>query len=255
MAQYEFAQVHEMLDREVIDLFVEMYQAWRTADRERRLVVISGTISGTFAQIFGSKFAERVPASDIDDMMNVGLLRHRNKSSYMFAPEAGAFYAYVMSRRGAPLEAVEETTRSLVEHGSFASRYPETARLLSQAIEAALADDEPRRRTQVGHDVREALIAFTGELGSRLDVSLGAPPQNTNDRRRQLIKSREKQIGSETAVAYLDALVGYWIGVSRLAVRQEHGAKAEQETLTWEDSRRAVHAAVHLVYEIDRALG
>lgn len=254
MAGYTFEQVEGMLEQETLDLFLEMHEAWRSAPREERLLMIARLMGGPVVRINGSKYSQRVPATDLDALFSVGLLRHGRGDTCTFAPEAGNFYDFVMNRRGQPPEVVEETIRALVDHGAFATHYPETARLLRQAIRAVFADNEPGRRTQVGHDVREALITFTEELASRFNTSLHAPPHKTTDRLRELIRDRRAQIGSEAVETFLDALVGYWIGVGKLATRQEHGAKAEAETLTWEDSRRTVYAALHIVYEIDRAL-
>jgi hypothetical protein len=75
-------------------------------------------------------------------------------------------------------------------------------------------------------------------------------------RLRELIGAcpRGGAIGSQTAEAFLYAVVAYLGTVSDLGHSQEHGAQQVDERLTWEDSRRVVFAALALVYEVDRAL-
>lgn len=243
-----------MVEPAVVDLFVALYEAHMSARRDRRGLMVSRTMSGTTVQTLDGGFARQVPDDDLHTLKRVGLIEHVQKARYAFNPGAGRYYEHVRSRLGCAAATVEETVQHRVAGEEFRGRYPMTTRLLNQAAATVFSEQGEHRATQVGHDVREALVAFPAELAKNLELDLEAAPDKTVQRLRELIRARAVIIGSQTTMAYLDAMAAYWGAVSDLGQRQEHGAQREDEQLTWEDSRRVVFAALALVYEVDRAL-
>jgi hypothetical protein len=63
-----------------------------------------------------------------------------------------------------------------------------------------------------------------------------------------------QDVESRGVNSMLDALMDYWLAVSNVTQRQEHGGKREGEPLTAEDGRRVLFQTMCVMYEVDRAL-
>ena len=106
-----------------------------------------------------------------------------------------------------------------------------------------------RHATRIGHDCRDALIAFTDDLVRQRRVETDARPAQTMDKLRAVLRACE---GLSTAVEEL--LVAYFGAASDLVQRQEHGAAKEGEALDEEDARRVLFHTMLAMYEVHHTL-
>jgi hypothetical protein len=142
-----------------------------------------------------------------------------------------------------------------VDEDVIGDRYPLAYESWQSGMDLAQLD-AARYATRIGHDAREALIAFALELCGRTAVS------TSGGTRAQIRRALASRVGLSPTLAELidaqaaliDAHLGYWIAVSDLSNRSEHGAKREGERLTAEDGRRLLVHVMLLMHEVDRAL-
>lgn len=137
-----------------------------------------------------------------------------------------------------------------LDEEDFGFRYPTAHALWSNAADL-LSRDPELHATRIGHDCREALVAFAAELIAQQGVRCEAIPRaHTVARVRAVL---DAQVSSEAVRAQLEALLSYWGTVSDLPQRQEHGGHREGEPLSGADSRRVVFQTRVVMYEIDHA--
>jgi hypothetical protein len=145
---------------------------------------------------------------------------------------------------------VERQIEAYVDDHRFRLRYPLAHAKWRDAYDLYLLDAE-RHATRIGHDCREAMLAFADEL-VRLHLTTVPASAGVIDKLRSVLRSQHGV--SDTVRRHLDALLPYWGTVWDLANRHEHGALREKESLRAEDTRRLAFQTVLVIYEIDRAL-
>jgi hypothetical protein len=158
-----------------------------------------------------------------------------------------------MLRQGEPLQRVEQRVTEFVAGTWFGKQYPTAHAKWAEAEALLWAEETTATASLVGHLLREALMAFTDALVSRLGVQ-DVPGDSTKVVARMRAIIQQKSIAGSTATAFLDALLAYWGTVSDLVQRQEHAAQREGEQLLWEDSRRLVFQSAVVMYEIHRSV-
>ncbi len=95
---------------------------------------------------------------------------------------------------------------------------------------------------------------FAGTLTKKFKLTETEPnPAKSVARLKAVLSVAKSELG-ETKYAFLDALLAYWGTTIDLIQRQVHGAMRENESLTWEDSRRAVFHTGILMYEFSTVL-
>jgi hypothetical protein len=164
------------------------------------------------------------------------------------APE-GLRKSWAQHQAAAPA-GVERQIEAYVDDHLFRVRYPLAHAKWRDAHDLYLLDAE-RHATRIGHDCREATLAFAAEL-ARLHLTTAPASAGVIDKLRSVLRSQHG--ASDTVRRHLDALLAYWGTVWDLANRQEHGALREKEPLRAEDSRRLAFQTVLVMYEVDRAL-
>jgi hypothetical protein len=117
-----------------------------------------------------------------------------------------------------------------------------------------MASGPVENATRIGHDCREAMMAFASSLAEQHGVGLDARPEQTV-RKISAVVDHHRLVHGDTTAAFLDALIVYWGTVSDLAQRQEHGASKQGEPLGAEDARRVVFYTGLVMYELDWSLG
>lgn len=147
---------------------------------------------------------------------------------------------------------VEGRIEAYVDEPAFHKRYPEAYD--KWRVAHVLYVENPRRHaTRIGHDCREAMMAFASELAAAHGVVLDSPSTHTIDRVGTVLDLYRDRLG-EDAPVFIGALVGYWRAVTKLAQRQEHGA-SKKTPLAPEDARRVVFQTMLVMYEVDRLVG
>lgn len=137
-----------------------------------------------------------------------------------------------------------------VDEDALQSRYPDAFEMLEAALDL-FAVHPVRHATPIGHNCREAMLAFVDTALARHDINVSAD-SGTVTKLRTLI--REAGPKSRAIAAHLKVLIEYWGTTSDLANRQEHGARRERDRLRAEDAQRLVFHTVLVMTEIDRAL-
>jgi hypothetical protein len=157
-----------------------------------------------------------------------------------------ATYDRLFAGRTAPLEV---RVAAYLDEDFFTDRYPQATDKWRAAH--ALADlDSARHATRIGHDCRETLDAFADEVLKHHEIKMKKGAGTVAKLRAAL----GQEVESSGVNSMLDSLMDYWLAVSNLTQRQEHGGKREGEPLTAEDGRRVLFQTMCVMYEVDRAL-
>lgn len=243
------------LEREQVDLLLELIDAALTVDRSERKFYLSRT-DGPDA-LHGPGGARTVLGEDIYDLIDAGMLRRRGSwvggdVEFTIAPEAFAFAEQEGALR--PMQRVEESVVRYLDEAEFKTRYPSAYQRWQEAANLLWGDSSADELTTIGHKTREAVQEFATALVDHAMVEeVDADPAHTVARLRSVIDANRGQLG-DARHHLLDALLVYWGEVNDLLQRQEHGGQKEGEPLSWEDGRRAVFQTAVVMYEIDRTI-
>jgi hypothetical protein len=144
-------------------------------------------------------------------------------------------------------QSISRLIHDFIDEETFRHRYPAAYGKWRGALELFLASPQ-RQVTRIGHDCREALMAFAHEAVDAHRVEVDAEAPETVKKLRAVFNS--KGISPRTR----DHLLAYFRMTSDLAQRAEHGAAREKEPLTADDARRLVSHTLLAMNETDRAL-
>jgi hypothetical protein len=234
------------------ELLALMVEAQRAVPKDRRFpFLLSTTTAGSHLIHEGLSGNIAAYSGDLDSLAERGLLRlsfgSRGTPNYDVTNEGYAYYEWMKTVEGRPVEAVEAEVRSFLNSDSFRRGHAKAFERWRDAAERLWGADDDPTFTEIGHICREAIQAFAEDVGAA-----GNPdPTKTVDRIRHALGF--SNAGSRTR-AFAEALLAYWGTVSDLIVRQEHGARKEGEPLSWEDARRCVFQTALVMFEIDRLL-
>ncbi len=187
---------------------------------------------------------------------NLLALSHRSHASIVFdvTPRGFKYYEQLKRSLGQPIQRLEGAVKSYLDTAPFSHKYPEEYRKWLRAEELLWGADSEEKLTTIGHLCREAIQDFTTILVDQYHPPHVSPnPIDTIARMRSVFEVCNARLGS-TEKPFLDALLTYWVMLTKLAARQEHGAHKEGESLVWEDGRRLVFHTAVVMYEIDKAL-
>lgn len=115
------------LEPEQEQLFETLVEAWRSVPRAEREEFMFLRTSGP-GQIQGNGFLGEVLATDVDELVNAGLLAisnyHSRGSGFNFyiPAEALAYYGNLRRQAGSPVEQVEALIREYLESERFHDR-------------------------------------------------------------------------------------------------------------------------------------
>jgi hypothetical protein len=138
---------------------------------------------------------------------------------------------------------------TFIDEDAFRRRYPAAYGKWRDALDLLLANPE-RQITRIGHDCREALMAFAQEIVDAHEVQVVGDVTQTVTKVRAVFDTR-RAISTKTR----DHVLAYIRLTSDLAQRAEHGASREKESLTADDARRLVSHTMLAMNEADRACG
>jgi hypothetical protein len=244
------------LEPEVERILVELVEANETVDRAHRtfFALHSYQASGVEVQEGGLDRVYEVAAPDLRELDDAGLIRRHTfntRGTFQFeVTREGREYVETIRQRGQPLEGVEAAVDSYLEAEEFRARHAEAYAKWRQA-QAYLAADPFDHATRIGHDCREAILAFAASLAASHGVQ--AQEKGTYAAIKAVIDQRRDELGERTHVL-LDALFALWKAASGVAQRQEHGSQRE-DALDADDARRCVFYTGLVMYELDRTLG
>jgi hypothetical protein len=194
-----------------------------------------------------------VPPQDLLELDEAGFLTYTERRNHgtgdFFVNTRGEEHAREVRSRGEPLMRVEEEVERYMKPEGFRRRHADAYAKWRQAAEYA-ADDPVEHASRIGHDCREALIAFATSFA---DVHQVTPEgKGTYRAIEAVIDAHEDDLGERTA-ALLRSLFELWKAASGLAQRQEH-AESRDEPLTPDDGRRCVFYTGLVMHELDRTL-
>lgn len=242
------------------ELLVRVVDAWRRQPRDDRQKFLMLSVSGGELLMHPGikKGDERVAQEDIETLIQKGLLsgRYTRKDTIQFhvTPEGFAYYEYLKTAGGQPVERVESEISKYVSAERFTQLYPEASAKWNEAEELLWKDDSVRHLTTVGHLCREAMQEFASALVERFQpTDVSANKAHDVNRIKAVIKHRRQRLG-DGRTAFLEALIAYWGTLSDLVQRQVHAGAKEAEPVTWEDARRTVFQTLVVFYEFDRTL-
>lgn len=249
------------LEREHEDLLTLLVEATRSVPRQARSpFLLVKTMGGQFLIHDGLPGQPEVSESDLQDLVEAGLLRRRTGSKgtprYEVRPQGFTYYDRLKRQYSCQVERVQDEVRRYLDADAIPSTYRPAVAKWQRADDLLWSADPEAQLTNIGHICREAMQEFAQALVERLRPpdgdNLPSDPQKTVVRIRGCIKHLARRTGKSEA-AWLDALIVYWGTVSDLAQRQEHGAEKEGEELVWEDARRLVFHSILVMYELVRA--
>ena len=247
------------LEPEQEQLFETLVEAWRSVPRAQRDTFMFIRAAGSDL-IQGNGFSGEVLATDVDELVNAGLLTvsnyHRRGSGFNFYISADAvqYYEYLRRQAGSAVEQVEAVMREYLDSDRFRSGYPAAYARWREAVELLWGADSERELSTIGHKCREAIQEFATALVDRHQPpSVNPDKAKTRDRISAVVNLRRAELG-EARSALLDAMFDYWRAAGDLVQRQEHAGQREGQPLGWEDGRRVVFQTAVVMFELDRTL-
>jgi hypothetical protein len=245
------------LDGEILDLLTTLADSALRVPRAERQFHVSRPLSPDgAAKVLGAGLNMRAAPQDLKTLADEGLIqtsRHNPVGNYQcHITPLGFSVVEGLRLRGEPQEMTEQEAERYVDASEFRAAYPEAHTKL-RAARDLMAADAVANATTIGHDCREAMMAFASALAQQHDVARDARPEQTVDRIRAVIDLRRSPLGSKTA-AFLDGLIVFWGTVVDLAQRQQHGFSKQGEPLDADDARRAVFYTGVVMYEISRSV-
>lgn len=247
------------LEDEQKELLAKFVEAHRNASRELRGVfLVVQTMDKPQATFLHSRVkALRFEGSlgDAEVLAQSGLLRlsYNSQGSPLFYVQPQGIQFYEEMKGSSPaLQTLEDELRHFIGAREFQESHPAAFAKWEQAASLLWEADSAQQLSTIGHLCREALQEFAASLADleRVDVST-IEPAKTVSRLKAVLAGRAATLGT-TEAAFLEALVSYWVTVSDLVQRQEHGAQRERGPLVWEDARRVVFQSCVLMYEVTR---
>ncbi|HEY7067046.1 MAG TPA: hypothetical protein VII06_36615 [Chloroflexota bacterium] len=197
-----------------------------------------------------------VVENDLLELGGAGLITLNYQSqglSFYIKPTAYDYYAYLKKRAGQPIQQVEQDLHSHLDSEPFRREYPSAYQKWTAAAENLWASENEQDFTTIGHLCRETIQEFAAAL-----VGKHQPPNPPTEKNKDIAKIKAvlnhyRDQLSDTESDFLDALVTYWVRLSQLVQRQEHGGSIDK-ALLWEDARRVVFHTAIVMFEVDRSL-
>lgn len=249
--------ISEPLDPEVEEILIRLVEEGLKVDRAHRRFFASRPLGTSPAYVVSGagiqgRFA--IAPQDLNELQSHGHIkteRHNTQGFFeFFVTRQGLAYYRQVNQRAEPLERVEDESVRYLDTSGFRERHREAYDKWKQA--AVLRDEDPMAHaSRVGHDCREAMMAFASSLAARHGVAVEAAPEQTVKKVRAVLDKRRGEASDKTQ-AFLHALLAYWGTVNDLAQRQEHAASREGKPLEADDARRAVFYTVLVMQELDR---
>lgn len=190
--------------------------------------------------------------TDLDILRGYGFLIGRGDTrSFIFSvtPDGFEHYERLMASRQSALDNVEATVRRMLDSSWFASEYGNAAACWRKASDLFWSDHADEDASAIGHHCREAMQLF----GVVFALRCGAEPESPDHTIANVRGGLGKLNLPESRKKMLDALLTYWVTVTKIVQRQEHGASKEGEQLTIEDGRLAVFHTAVTMYELATA--
>ena len=143
----------------------------------------------------------------------------------------------------------EVLTGGYLDDELFQRRFPTAYDAWQTALDLFAADAR-RHSTRIGHECRDALLAFVDAALAQSDVAASQRGGSIREKGRVLIGPTTGR--GNAVAAHVASLLDYWESVSNLANRQEHRAAREVDELAAEDSRRLILHTIVVMHELDR---
>lgn len=242
------------LDAEIHDLLMTLVDAAMAVPRPQRRFYVRTPLGASGAvNVFGAEVSIPAAPQDLSTLSDEKLIQRqhfKSSGSYgFFILPLGFKVVEELRRRGEPQEAPEVTVERYIDASEFRAGHPMAHARLRDARNLVAADPVGNA-TRIGHECREAIMAFADSLADRHGVAGNVPADKTIDKVRAVIDRHREDLG-EKATAFLDALLGYWGAVIDITQRQEHAAAREGEQLTAADARRVLFYTGLVMYELD----
>jgi len=241
-------------------LLVTLVEEWRALPTERRskflLLPYDGLGSDHYLRLPNpSEFRITAYGGDIDTLVESGFLRPeyvRGELRWLgLTNPAFAAYQKIKIGEGGTTDRREAYVRRYLDDEHVRKNYGAALAKLDEADSLLWSDlGQERSLTTIGHLCREAMMLFAGALADQLGISAAEPDRTKTKNRIKLALDRLAPALGETVPALLTALWAYTSAVNDIVQKQEHGSKAAQRPLDWDDARRAVFHTGMAIVEI-----
>jgi hypothetical protein len=242
------------LDAEIHELLMTLVDAATAVPRPQRRFKVHRPPSASGAvNVFGAEINIPAAPQDLSTLSDENLIERQHfttSGSYeFFILPLGFKVVEELRQRGEPQEVPETAVKGYIDTSEFRVAHPIAHARLRDARDLVAADPVANA-TRIGHECREAIMAFADSLADRHGVATGVPAEKTIDKIRAVIDGHRATLGERTN-ALLDALLGYWGAVIDITQRQEHAAAREGERLSAADARRVLFYTGLVMYELD----
>lgn len=250
----EWERFDRDLTAEAKDLLCEMAEAEASVPRDRRQkFFFLQHMNGALLLHPGMDQDRNVIDEDVDLLAHYGLLlpsfTSKGKPMYAIAPIGRQYYEHLRSDEDQRIERIEEVTLRHLETDGFGKRHPAAYTAWKKADDLAWSEDAEDRQSEVGHNCRDALVAFvTGLVERHKPDDVEKDPEKFLNRLGAVFAKRE--ISKDVS----EALGGLWRYVTVLTMRQDHKERQKPGGLTVEDGRRVVFLTAMALVEADRFL-
>jgi hypothetical protein len=249
-----------MTDEQEVAL-AAMVEASRGLPGSKRepFTALSSPLDGSFTVLHpglpGRELA--VYPADLVELELAGMLliHNRSKGHWYFDLSSAAFttYSALNSRRGQPLDRIEQPVRRYLAGDRFRTRHAEAHGKWEQAEALLWGSDSGGHYTTIGHLCREAMQLFGSSLLHHYPTADAPTDSEATKNRIEAVIRRHTALGKRRQ-QFLEDVLALWKSVVDLGQRQEHGAAKESDPLTWEDGRRLVQYTAITMHEIDGLL-
>lgn len=193
----------------------------------------------------------------LETLVSKGMLRGQyNNDAFFFdvTPEGINYYQWLKQQAQDRVQQMETTVTSYFSADRFQKVYLGAYQKWAEAERLLWGSDSAQQLTTIGHLCREAIQEYATTLVERYHPSeVDADKAHDIARVRAVLNLRKDRFG-EREREFLEALLTYWVRVSKLVQRQEHGTQPGGEAFIWDDARRVVFHTAIVMVEIDQSL-
>ena len=250
----QWAQLDEDLEQEVKDLFCVMMEAELSIPRgQRQKFFMKMHMNGVYLGHPGLSTNLTVITDDLEMLAHFGLLSHTplggGAQHFMIMPMGRRYYEHLRSDESQRVQRIEDVTSRYIRSPNLSKRYSAAFECWSRADDLVWSDEAESRQSEIGHNCRDALVAFVNVLVETYKPEDADPDPDKFINRLAAVFAKKGISGPVS-----DALGTLWKYVAALSMRQDHKARREGGGLVLEDGRRVVFLTALAMFEVDRLL-
>jgi hypothetical protein len=247
----EWERFDQDLGQEAKNVLCEMVEAAGSVDGRRKFMLVKHSMGAELLHP-GLPNDHSVVDEDLEILAHYGLLLtsfgSKGSSLYSITPIGKRYYDHLRSDEPQRVARIEEETKRYLATDGFGQRHPRAYACWKKADDLLWAADAKDRQSEIGHNCRDAVVAFATGLVERFQPEgVEEDPAKFLDRMRAVFES------SSTSKDLGRALGAFWQYLAPLIMRQVHKER-QQGGLTVEDGKRVVFLSLMAMVEADRLL-